>query len=238
MKICACSAGGSLRRWTKSGRSGGLTGMMFLAAVLAGCQSTPPHASVIGPGYRPNNVFVYPPKLSLDLRRVAVMPLSSETAGGDLPEGCEALAPVLWDALVKTRKFEVVAVNARTLRVRTGQANWTGVENLPPDIFAFFRREYSCDGVLFAELTTYRGDAPMAVGWRLKLVDARSGQIVWTADEVFDTSSVKVARSLQKFGEPPMLWPLFREDNWLAMNSPRQLGRYSAAAMLDTLPER
>ena len=38
----------------------------------------------------------------------------------------------------------------------------TGVENLPPDFFAFFRREYGCDGVLFAELTTYRGDAPMA----------------------------------------------------------------------------
>jgi hypothetical protein len=35
--------------------------------------------------------------------------------------------------------------------------------------------------VPFAELTAYRAHAPLAVGWRLKLVDACSGQIVWAA---------------------------------------------------------
>ena len=107
---------------------------------------------------------------------------------GDLPEGCTALTPVLWDQLVKTKKFEVVLVDAATLRSRTGQANWTGTETLPADFLAFLRREYGCDGVLFVELTTYRAYAPLAVGWRMKLVDARSGQIAWAADELFDAA--------------------------------------------------
>ena len=225
-------------RWRKTFWRAGCAGGLFSAAVFSGCQSAPPHASVIGPGCRPNNVFVYPPKLSLDFRRVAVMPLSPETVAGDLPEGCAALTPVLWEQLGKTRKFEIVAVNAETLRIRTGRMNWTGAENLPPDFFAFLRHEYSCDGVLFAELTAYRGYSPMAVGWRLKLVDSRSGQILWSADEMFDAGRAKVARGLQKFEEPPVIWAFYHQDNWLALNSPCQLGRYSAAAVLDTLPDR
>ena len=33
-------------------------------------------------------------------------------------------------------------------------------EVLPPDFFAYLRREYDCDGVLFVELTAYRACSP------------------------------------------------------------------------------
>jgi hypothetical protein len=226
-------------RWRKHlWRAGWTSGIILSAAALAGCQSAPPHAAMVGPGYAPNNVFSYPPKLSLDLHRVALLPISSEIAGNDLPAGAAALSAALWQELTKTRKFEVVAVDAGALRVRTGRVNWTGAELLPADFFAFLHREYGCDAVLFAELTAYRAQAPMAVGWRLKLVDAQSGQTLWAVDELFDAGNARVARGLQKFQEPPGIWPLFRQDNWVALNSPQQLGRYSAAAVLGTLPER
>ena len=154
--------------------------------------------------------------LSLNLQRVAVLPLAAENAGSDLPEGCETLTPVLWEQLVKTKKFEVVAVDAAKLRSRTGQVNWTGAENLPPDFFAFLRREYGCDGVLFAELTAYRAYAPLAVGWRLKLVDARTGQIVWSADELFDAARPGVSRAAQQFEQTPAHVAVFprRKTGW------------------------
>jgi hypothetical protein len=184
MKTSAQVAGGRNRRWQKRWRVGWPVGLLAFCTVIAGCQSAPPTA---GRSHRmADNVFVYPPKLSLDLRRVAVLPLAAENPGSDLPEGCAALTPVLWEQLVKTKKFEVVAVNAGGLRSRTGQADWTGTENLPPDFLEFLRREYDCDAVLFAEVTVYRAYAPLAVGWRLKLADARSGQIIWAADEIFD----------------------------------------------------
>ena len=238
MNSSACPVGGNDRRRMIRWRAGWSVGLFALCAALGGCQSAPPHASLFEQNFRPDNIFVYPPKLSLNLQRVAVLPIAAETAGSDLPEGCQTLTPVLWEQLVKTKKFEVVAVDAATLRSRTGQVNWTGGENLPPDFLAFLRREYGCDGVLFAELTAYRAYAPLAVGWRLKLVDARSGQIVWSVDELFDAARPGVFRAAQRIERPGFVMPFFHDENWVAVNSPQRFGRYSAAIVLETLPER
>lgn len=214
-----------------------LAGLFAVGGVLAGSHAAPPPGDPLRPGDRPQNVFAHPARLPLDLRRVAVLPLAAESAGQDLPAGCATLAPVLWEQLVKLRRFEVVNVDAAALRRNSGQAAWTGGEVLPPELLAFLRREYGCDAVLFVELTAYRAYAPLAVGWRLKLVDARSSQILWAADELFDAAQPRVYRAAQHFVEPRSAWPFGREDNWLAANSPRQFGRYTAAALLDTLPE-
>jgi hypothetical protein len=145
---------------------------------------------------------------------------------------------VLHDQLIKSKKFEVVALDATALRRVTGRSSWSGEETLPADFFAILRREYACDAVLFGEVTVYHAYAPLAVGWRLKLVDARSGQIIWAADELFDSAQPAVFHAAQHFAESRPFWAFFRGDNWFAINSPYQFGRYSAAALLDTLPER
>ena len=238
MKSSARPAGKPDRRTKRTWRTGWPAGLLAASAALVGCQSAPPHASLLQSVYRPDNTFVYPPKLSLNLQRVAVLPLAAEGAAGELADGCAALTPVLWEQLVLTKKFEVVAVDANVLRRLTGQSHWTGGESLPPEFLAFLRREYGCDGVLFAELTAYHAYEPLAVGWRFKLADARSGQIVWAADEVFDAAHSRVAHGAQKFEQPPGIWPFFHEENWVAMNSPRQFGRYTAATLLGTLPDR
>lgn len=238
MKSSVCPANG-FERWRKKWwRTFWPIGLITLSTALCGCQSAPLSLSLLQRSYRPDNVFVYPPKLSMNLQRVAVLPLAAETAANNLPEGCAALTPVLWDQLVKTKRFEVVTVDPARLQGGTGQANWIGFENLPPDFLAFLRREYGCDAVLFAELTAYRAYAPLAVGWRLKLVDARSGQIIWSADEVFDAARPDVAAGVQRFTNHGLTLPFGREESWVAINSPSQFGRYSAATLLDTLPVR
>jgi hypothetical protein len=237
MKSSACFRGFDRlrkRRW----RTGWPFGLILLGAALAGCQNAPFHVTLLQGSYRPNNVFAYPLKLSLNFQRVAVLPIAAESAGNALPEGCAALTPVLWDQLVKTKKFEVVAVDPSRLRQGTGQPVWTGTENLPQEFLVFLRREYGCDGVLFAELTSYRAYAPLAVGWRFKLVDVRSGQVVWAADEVFDAARPAVAHGVQRFTDPGLTRSLFCDDDWLAINSPSQFGSYTAAALLKTLPDR
>jgi hypothetical protein len=188
--------------------------------------------------YQPDNIYARPPWLSLTLKRVAVLPLAASIADNDLPNGCEVLAPVLGEELVKIKRFEVVTVSAETLRRRTGRAQWTGTESLPTDFFSFLQGEYGCDGVLFCELTTYQAYAPLAVGWRLKLVDIRTGQILWSVDELFDASRTSVSRAAQKYGRKPTPWPFPRQENWVALNSPRQFGRYAVAAVLKTVPQR
>ena len=231
MNFSASLAGTNKARRRRVWRAGCLAGLIALSTIAAVAQD-------VRKSGQPENVFAYPAKLSLDLRRVAVLPLAPCSAASDLSEGCAALDPVLFEQLVKAKRFEAVAVDPVALRSATGQTSWTGGEKLPADFLGFLRREYDCDAVLFVELTSYRAYAPMAIGWRLKLADARSGQIIWAADDVFDAAQPEIYGASQKFAGQKVKWHVWHQENWLAANSPRLFGAYSAAALLDTLPER
>src|SRR5882757_6182201 len=136
MNFRARPAGDNVRRQEKSWRVVRPAGLIALCGVLASCQTAPLHTTVFRRDFRPDNVFVYPNKLSLDFRRVAVLPIAPAANDHDLPEGCEALNPVLWEQIAKTKKFEAVSVDAARLSQRTGRAAWTGREVLPPDFLA------------------------------------------------------------------------------------------------------
>jgi hypothetical protein len=203
------------------------------------------------------NVFVSSPTLPADLRRVLVLPLDSVAASSDLSSGCQTLDPVLRAALVKTGKFEVVAADPETLRTCTGKLGWTGEEVLPLKFFSSLRNVYGCDAVLFCELTTFRPNAPLAIGWRLKLTDAKTGSILWAADEIFDANNLGTAKSAEQFerAQQPHHGVIFGaysffawcintptrsalDDQWNILHSPRYFGDFSAEKLLKTLPAR
>jgi len=186
----------------------------------------------------PDNIFAQPPFLPPELHRVAVLPLATEGRDADLPDGCEALQPVLFDELVRTEKFEVVSVRPENLRVSSGRAAWTGAEQLPQEFFNSLRREYGCDAVLFCELTVYHAYAPLAIGWRLKLADVRTRKIIWAADEVFDAGQPAVSRKAWQFMANRDKTAAKDEIRWRLASSPRQFGGYTAAALLSRLPAR
>ncbi len=188
--------------------------------------------------YQPDNVFVVSEKLSAKTLRVAILPLASQNNHGNLPEGCETLTPIVLDQFVKTKRFEAITIDADKLRAATGRATWTGLEILPNNFMAYLQREYACDAVLFGEVTQFRAYAPLAIGWRFKLVDVRTGKVIWAVDETFDASNVKVAKAAQRFEHPKPLIPFLESGDWAVLNSPRRFGNYSVAALLATLPER
>ncbi|HZL12776.1 MAG TPA: hypothetical protein VFC85_01410 [Verrucomicrobiae bacterium] len=213
--------------------------------------------SVFGQDAKPQNVFISSPVLPKDLKRVVVLPLTCKKSGADLLDGCEMLNPVLQAQLVKTKKFEVIPVGSEMLRSLTGKFGWTGAEVLPPDFFNSLEESYGCDAVLFCQLTVFRAYAPLAVGWRMKLVDVHSQKIIWAADEVFDANEPAVARGAEQFekhqqrihGETAFLFKAFwkladrepqpvLDDQWAILNSPRYFGQYSAVKLLESLPER
>jgi hypothetical protein len=187
---------------------------------------------------RPENVFARTPVLPPKLQRVAVLPLAAASPGADLSDGCEALQPVLFDELVRTEKFEVVAVRPENLRLSSGRAAWTGTEPLPKDFFDSLRREYGCDAVLFGELTAYHAYAPLVVGWRLKLADVRTHKIIWAADEVFEARQPAVSRKAWEFLLARDSAGIKEEMRWRSLNSPRQFGGFTAAQILSRLPAR
>lgn len=184
------------------------------------------------------NVYQAKKTLPADMKRVVVLPLASESGLADLSAGCEMLGPVLESELVQVKRFEVVRAGPGLLRNRFGGWNWCGTEALPPDFLGWLGRTCGADAVLFCQLTEFHAYAPLAIGWRLKLVDVRTGEILWSTDEMFradDPATAARARQFRQF-QPPFL--VDRGEKWLAVNSPRRFGRFSVATLLKTLPGR
>jgi hypothetical protein len=230
--------------------------LLVTCVVLIGC-SLMNGTVVSGQDVKSQNVFISSPVLPKDLKRVLVLPLAFKEPRADLGSGCEMLDPILQTELIKTKKFEVIPASPEMLRNLTGRLSWTGAEILPADFFDSLQRVYGCDAVLFCQLTTFRAYAPLAVGWRMKLVDVRTQKIIWAADEVFDAIEPAVAKDAEQFekqqqnvqGETKsFLKTLLKyadrepssvlDDQWAILNSPRYFGRYSAVKVLQTLPER
>jgi TolB-like protein len=216
-------------------RHGSLARLAFVLAacfMVAGCASPGGHA-LLTHDYQPQNIFTYS-HMPANFQRVAVLPLACETRCADLPEGCEALNPVLIAELAKAKQFEVISVNPEMLRSRTGRSSWTGAEVLPADFFDSLHRSYGCDAVLFCQLTVFRAYAPLAVGWRMKMVDTRTRQILWAADELFDAGEPAVLNGARHYQKAELRTsPL---EDWSIRNSPREFGQYAAAQHAARLP--
>lgn len=234
------------------------TGWSFVAsAVLAGYAMLTCDTIAFGQDGKSENVFAASPALPKELKRVLVLPLTCDESRADLLGGCEALDPVLQAELVKTKKFEVVPTSPETMRALTGRFKWTGAEVLQSDFFDSLEKDFGCDAVLFCQLTEFHAYAPLAVGWRMKLVDAHTQKIIWAADQVFDASEPAVVKGAEQFQKTAqnshgsiklLLKTLFNyadrqppsalDDQWAVLNSPRYFGQYSAAQLLLTLPKR
>lgn len=196
-----------------------------------------PSQVFIGPGFEPKNIFLAGPVLPTDLKRVAVLPLAADKRIPALRDGCEILEPVLNSELIKTRRFEVERINPEQVRLATGRLEWTGEEALPDDFFQKLRDASGCDAVMFCQLTAFRAYAPLAVGWRMKLVDARSRQILWSADEIFDAGEETVRNGARRY-QLEQLQSVRSDGQWLVENAPRYFGQYTVATLFETLPSR
>ena len=200
--------------------------------LLAGC-ATSKFANKV------DNVHKSVETLPKDIRRVAVLPLAAAPAKAELADACEALSPVVYEEFAKTKKFEAVQISTESLKSLTGEASWTGDEKLPANLLGSLRDNQGCDAVLFSELTVFRPYAPIAIGWRFKLVSTKTRQILWAADEIFDAAQLSttteahhwVHDAVAGFYQSP-------KDDWTDLHSPALVGRDSVALVLATMPAR
>jgi hypothetical protein len=186
-----------------------------------------------------DNVHKSVEALPADIRRVAVLPLAAQSGNAELADACETLSLVVYEEFAKTKKFEAVQISPDSLKNLSGAASWTGNEKLPANLLGSLRDSQGCDAVLFSELTVFRAYAPIAIGWRFKLVSTQTQQIIWAADEIFDAaqpSTTVEARhwmrdAIAGFYQSP-------KDDWTCFHSPALVGRDSVALVLATLPAR
>lgn len=205
---------------------------------LAGCATPPFIGQVAVASYKPTNVHLEEANLPPNVKRVAVLPLTTLNDKAEMDSGREVLWPLLLDELGRTRLFELVPVSADELRSITGRLAWTGEERLPIDFCERLHERLGVDAVLFSRLTEYRAYQPLAIGWRLKLLEVEEPRILWSVDEFFDARVPEVAAAARRYAERRPDTQASLQDPQGALRSPRRFGQYTACAVLETLPGR
>jgi hypothetical protein len=183
-------------------------------------------------------VFQDGPVLPAHIRRVAVLPLTVLPKGAVAESGQATLAPLVEAELIRAARFEVTAVAAESLGRWTGRNLWAGEEALPPDFFERVRAETGCDAVLFSLLTEYEPYPPLAIGWRIKLVDCHFSKIVWSVDETFNAGAPEVINGARRYSQSNLRQTPVGADSMNILRFPRGFGHYTLSTIFETLPAR
>lgn len=207
----------------------------FVALAFTGCAAAL-HDQVYGSSYAPSNVFAATNTLPPAIRRVAVLPLAVEP---DTPDAALAsLEPVLRAEVSKSNTAEWVFLEPASLRRLSGRSRWGAEDELPPAFLENIQDKLGCDAVLFSRLTRYHPFKPVALGWRFRLVACADAQILWAADDSFDSGVPAVAAAARRYYHSEIRPRSPAADSRMILESPRFFGHYSAQALLATIPGR
>ena len=219
-----------------------LSAALFLAAamVLSGCRSTTKQLTdpIIGPSYAPSNYYRKTEELPLSLRRVAVLPMTfSETA-----EAADAVEELLQSALLaefnKAGKFEILVIRPDQLQQWTGKPRWNYQEALPADFLKRIAQQTGSDALLFVHLSNYHPYRPIVLGWRMHLLTALHGDVIWSIDEIFDAGEESVSNAARRYSREHLRNHPTLEESRAILLSPRRFAQYTLAAVAGTLPGR
>jgi hypothetical protein len=212
------------------------TSVVVCCLGLVGCASPRASQNPSSESQPRGNVFTWSPILPADLRRVVVLPLTYAGSDFEGTQGRDALDPIVQAELIKTERFEVVRVSPEMLREKTGKDGWRADETLPFDLFEWLRVGFSAEAVFFSELTVYHSGPPVAVGWRMQLVDLRSRCTLWATDEFLNSKDYSSQNQAEKLMRQLLTPSNPGPDDWVLRNSPRRFGQFTAAKVLTTLP--
>lgn len=213
--------------------------VVALNLFLTGCARTPLLGQVMTPSYEPSNVYREDAVIPPHIRRVAVLPMTTlDEDNAELGFGRDTLAPVLISELNRARRFELVILSAEDLRLISGRGAWNAEEKLPLEFFERIREKTGADAVMFSRLTLYRAYEPLAIGWRVKLIDADEPHILWAVDEVFDARDPSVAAAAVRYAQDSPDTPPSLADSRSVLLSVRRFGHYAAHAVVRTMPGR
>lgn len=204
----------------------------------SGCIGPRAARQALTPSYEPTNVHREEAHLPSGIRRVALLPLTATTESADLQFGLDAMRPLIQDAFGSARQFETVPVSAEDLRLLTGRNHWNADDRFPADFFEKLREKLAVDAILFCSLTTYRAYEPIAIGWRIKMVDIDEPRILWAVDELFDARVPGVAAGAVRFAENHPETGTSLQDSRGILTSARRFGHYTAVELVRTMPGR
>jgi hypothetical protein len=85
--------------------------------------------------YKPTNIYRKSMALDPEVKRVAILPMTTLQPTEAFQAGVDSLQPLLHAELEKAKRFEMIVVTPEQLQNWTGQRVWRADEQLPPDFF-------------------------------------------------------------------------------------------------------
>jgi hypothetical protein len=211
--------------------------MLLGLVALAGCDSIPkPHLPEAH--YHPSNVFYKDKVLDPTVKRVAVLPMTTSIPAETLQAGIDLFQPLVNAELEKSKRFDLFIVSKEQMRLWTGRVAWKANDELPPYFLDKIRAGTDCQAVFFTELTRYHAYPPLAVGWKMTLVQNSPQDIIWAADEVFDAGDADVAASARDYDSKHIHIEAPLSDPESILSSPSRFGQYTLHELLALLPIR
>lgn len=212
-------------------------GFLLAILILPGCSTKPLRDPILGPDHQINNVYRKEGVMPGNVRRVAVLPLSFNEVNGTGSAGRETLEPVLRVELGKVARFESFYSTPAQLQLWSGRERWDDYDELPPGFLKVLAARTGADSILFTRLTHFKAYPPMIIGWRMKLVTTE-GDVIWTADEVFDAAEETVSNSARRYDRAHTKNNPVLEDSRSILLSPTKFGQYTLSTLFNTLPVR
>jgi len=238
-----------MKDWMDGNGLAGASAILMLVTLIGatGCQSyrDSTDGSVAGPFYHPKNHQLANDEWPEDITVVAVMPLTAGRGDQWTEQGLELMQPVLTEELARFDLFEAITITPDKLTALTGVPRVRPHDLLPnnfPAIIAALDKQRIdrkiCAAVLFCEIDTFRPYPPLAMGWKFRMFNLKTGDLVWAFDEVFNVGDPSVNNSLRRYMRTKRMthMDIFRDS--LVIDSPRVLARYSLTTALETMRKK
>lgn len=218
--------------------------ILFAGMLLSGCGHLRDamDGSIRGPFYQSHNHHLANNDWPDEIDVVAVMPLAPGRGDRWTEQGVELMQQILTEELARFDLFEAITITPAKLHALTGTEQVRPHDFLPnkfPTIIAALDKQRTdrkvCDAVLFCEIDTFRPYPPLAVGWKFRLFNLETGELVWAFDEVFNSGDPRVNNSVRRYMRTQRMthMDVFRDS--LVVDSPRVLARYSLTEALETM---
>ncbi|MCE5279959.1 MAG: hypothetical protein ABFD92_04205 [Planctomycetaceae bacterium] len=167
------------------------------------------------------------------IHRVAMISLD----GGDAtPALALQMTESLDKALAGRRLFQVAVVAADDPSIAAMKLNWR--QPIPLEQMKAVRQALRCDAVLMGALTNCRPYPHMQMGLNLRLIDLRSGMLVWGLDNIWDSHNVSTSKRMERYYRRRTAGAAEPLDWRVMLVSPSAFGEYVADDVASTLPSR
>jgi len=200
---------------------------VFCVLLAGGCQRD----KLVQEPPRTGHFYVNPRGDFATVGRVVLLELDNQSNQPDLSE---TLTAALSDELGKRHLFSIRKLMRSDPIWQALRLDGLSLQNL--DELAALRQSLNVDAVMLGTIQRYRPFPNLQVGLNVRLIDLRSGKLLWAIEDVWDSSDKAVEKRMQTFFKEQMRTG-YEPMNWqILTTSPRAFDRFVAFEVAQTLP--